>query len=1168
MHIKRLEIRNFKSLKKVAIPFYSDFTAISGPNGCGKSNIIDAIVFVLGISRSKGMRAEKLTDLIFKGDGIEKSHAEVSLILDNDDGMLRFDGDEVEIKRNIKKTDKGYYSYYYINGHPVSLSDLHDTLSVANISSDGYSVVMQGDVTNIIEMSDYRRRRIIDDIAGVAEFDEKKEEALEELEIVKERIEMADIILNEIKDRLNQLKYEKEQALKYKSLKEEKEIYENYMTILELRYLHRRDNILKEELERYESDKDAFSCSISEIKSKLIVLNGASEEINSEISKAGGGKIDVKREIEEISERISKSKGKIEAMEKEIGSIGDRMKKKFIESNRAREEVDEMDEIIKKMAVGLNIFNLERDEMDDELNRIKSKIDKIGAAHAEEIKRLDEIGFEMREKRYEKDESLREEDRILSFSRRRSSEKDGLIGKRSDLSERLEEIENSMEKTLEEIGELRREKNKISGELGDLKERYSSEKLEADMLEGKIDELKEMCAKIEAKIKASEELDAYSKGASFILNAKRSGELRGIYGSVAELGKVDERYSVALEVAAGGRLQHIVTDTDEDATNAISLLKRENMGRATFLPLNRIRKSRISQREPKLNGFIDYTLNLVKYDEKFEDVFGYVFGDTLVFDNLEDARCGMKNSYRMVTLDGELIERSGAMTGGSFKRRLKFSVDRRDELQKISAEIIKREMKLEEVREKLADMREEIERRRDRLTEIERRSYKCEAVLSGFEKEKEDVSKQIGEIERDINQIEEEGRNYSDEMDSLEKKIREIDLEFKELEAKKNELADGIRSSMLPSLTERRDSLIEEVSRLNDKIRGIEDELRERSLNKKHTEERIEELKKELEDGEKDRSMLKNDIEGEKKKIEEMKALVEEKRKIEEEADEKTLKLREKRDAILNEISSLEREELSINKNIEIINTKKESVKEKLDELRERISSFDEKVATMDVPEDLPPKREIEKKIEEFVGEIKSMEPVNMRSIDEYGSVDGRYRDLAEKRDVLNRERDDLLERIGKFDGMKREAFMNTFNGINENFKEIYGGISGGSGELVLEDEEDPFNGGLWIRAMPEGKNVAQRLQAMSGGEKSLIALSLIFSAQKFQPSPFYIFDEVDMFLDGVNAGKVSSMIRSFSSDAQFIVISLRKKMLEGAHGVLGVTLMDGISHITGVRLN
>lgn len=1170
MHIKEIELSNFKSFgRKSRIPFFDDFTTISGPNGSGKSNVVDSILFCLGLSSSRSMRAEKLTDLIYSADGKSPGTAEVIIRFDNTDRELPVDLDEVSVARRIKSSDSGYYSYYYFNEKPCSLSEVHETLLKAKISPEGYNVVMQGDVTRIIEVSDFERRKIIDEIAGTAEFDEKTDKALAELDIVRDRIDRVAIIISEVEARLAQLKGERDQALLYQSYKNEKAKNEGYLVLSELNEARQVLDSLLDDI-RDKTDKRGAVIAEAEKKGALVQkLKDDVKALNATINEKGEGEqIQIRRQIEEARAGIKACNNIIDFSKSEVANRDSEKQKLFLETEKAKGQVGEFDgKIAEEEKRKLSLTN-ELDFRKASLDEVQKKISAIDERFTDVRTRLAEVKTTLEASRNLRNEKLREKDRILDAARRKQDKEQDAGTEITSSKSRIEEARVEAKNLEKDVSELQKRSMALVNDINDMESARSRAKQEQRDVEEKLRKLQEEFARSEARVRAYEDFDGYSEAVGAILSARNSHELPGIYGTIAELGKVDGEYSTALEVAAGNRLQNIVMDNDEDAARCIYYLKGRKQGTATFLPLNRMRQ-RLQLRSIREPGVIDYAINLVKFESRFDPAFWYVFGDTLVVDTLETAR-SLIGTGRMVTLDGDLVEKSGAMTGGYRSRtKLKFKASEEEHIKVLAEEITVLESSRDAVLKKVESIDGHIYTLKKDRSEIETRASKLNARTEELTGRQSRLEAVIKEKEASIAALREERRKLRDELISAEEAISKADGDISTISAEAGKLEDELKGSEVPALSDEAGRLEEEMKRLDGRLRDTDSAIASLRLEQNYVKAHIEENAGRSAAIDQNISLLKEKIAQNEAQIGEHNARIEELAKREKEIEAELAGLKARRDEMSEAMSKADHDLYDVRRSLERLTGMLNSLEITREESLERIKSLEKAVQERGVvaDEEVPPVENVRASISLLKKKMQALEPVNMLSITEYDSVQARLIELTGKRDTLQKERENILAKIEHYKTMKKETFLSTFNAINEHFTVIFSELSDGFGELVLENPEDPFSGGLTIRAQPHGKAL-HRLEAMSGGEKSLTALAFIFSIQRHRPAPFYVFDEIDMFLDGANAERVARMIKKLAANAQFIVVSLRKPMIEAANRTIGVAMQENnISSITGVKL-
>ena len=1164
MYIKEIEIDNFKSFaNKVTIPFLDGFTTISGPNGSGKSNIIDSVLFALGLSSSRTLRAEKLFHLI--STHTAKNEATVKITF-----APIGENEPIVVSRRIKKAGAGnFVSSYALNGKNSTLSEIHDLLAKYNISPNSYNVIMQGDVTGITNTSPNERRKIIDEIAGVADFDRKIEQATRELEMVETRVEKSTIILNEIDARLEQLEVERKEALKYKKLKDEKTELESQISVVKyfdiknsMERLH--ESILEADKQR-KTEQETLKKLIKDLEKTQATLDDVSAQVK---IKGEAEQIEIKKHAEVLKGEISRKKDSIAFCDKQIEDN----KLASVSSNENIENLKQKidDTLIKidgkKDEIKIIEENILREKV--ELERVLSQVTNINQSTNEHVENRNNLRRQLEKTRDEENEIIKEklplEEKLSSLRREISDAK--------DILEQLEESKkmfDSNEDTLKiQIEEIQKElldfesaQKKVMVEIDTVKNEITDSNYNINLAYRKIQNL-------EAQKQAFEDAN-FGRAIETVLN---SG-LGGIHAPLAKLGQVDKKYSLALEVAMGSRMRYIVVDSDEIASVAIEILKSANAGRASFLPLNKIKKAPGSLKLPKEKGVVDYAIDLIEYDDIYDDAFYHALGDTLVVEDMQVAR-RLFGQYRMVTLDGSIVEKTGLMTGGSSSRSsLKFSQNEDEELQTYKSRLAEFEVKHAGLEKNKTELEEKHEKIRQYYSGAMNELNKKKIEYDNIVRNRDDADKNIEAKKEFLKEAEPQVEKIGKSLDTIETRH----IEINDLAANLKEQIDSIEELMpqdeLSKLNELTEGIEFEIKRLetqitncNNEIKGFEMEINFHKETIGTQEERI--LKTNT-----DNVKLVEDKEKYFTEIEEIQTQITELDTKIQEIGEKLGELQAQRDELQKNVIEFEKTKASLESKIERTAEQLEAYKSRRKELEPELTAIREELqgAGYDINSLKPTVISIEevmKKIASLDRRMEDLGAVNMRAIQDYDEVQSRKEDLENRLKTLDDERKQINDRMLGYEDLKKKAFMETFVNVNENFKDIFAQLSDGEGQLILENPENPLAGGLTIEARPRDKKM-QRLESMSGGEKSLTALAFVFSIQRYMPAPFYAFDEVDMHLDGINVEKLSEMIKKQASHTQFIVVSLRKPMIESANRTIGVTQKEkGITKVTGVRLS
>jgi chromosome segregation protein len=1181
MYIKELVLDDFKSFgRKTRIPFYENFTTISGPNGSGKSNIIDAVLFALGLARTRGIRAEKLTDLIYNPAGedgdqsVGPNEASVEVVLDNENRTLSReqivsaagsekvgDIDEVTIKRRVKETDENYYSYYYLNGRSVNLSDIQDLLAQAGVTPEGYNVVMQGDVTEIISMTAGQRRKIVDEIAGVAEFDQKKADAFEELDVVRDRIDEAELRIEEKRERLDQLAEERETALEYQGLREEKQEYEGYLKAAELEQA--REDLAETEAD-LEARREALEDErreLDERKGTVLRLEEDLEDLNAEIERKGEDEqLRLKSEIEEVKGDISRLEAKIADAEATIEDAEADRREAFVEIDRKQEQVDDLESNVKdvkleKASVKADIQELHEDvaDVEAEIEAVDTEFDELKAELSGKKEQLEEL-------KTERNELQREQDRLLDEARRRSNAEAETQEELEAARERIPELESRIEDLQDELEKAERNREHIEGVVENLKAENAEFQQDLDDVEDELQAAREEYAELETKAEQSGD-SSYSRAVTTVLNQ----DMAGVHGTVAQLGGVEDQYAVACETAAGGRLANVVVDDDGVGQDCIDFLKSRNAGRGTFLPLTEM-DDRPLPPEPADPGVVGFAYDLVEFPGEYAGVFSYVLGDTLVVEDIDTARQFM-GDFRMVTLDGDLVEKSGAMTGGSGKgSRYAFEDGGKGKLERVAERITGLQDERESIREDIADVDDRLEDAREKRADAADQVRAVEGDIGDAEDDLAGTRDRVEELADELEELQAEREAVDEEMQVVEADIARADEAIAELETDIEELEAELADSRIPELSEQREELLAAIDDKEDRVDELDAKLNELELETQYAEESIEDLHDEVEAAQNRTIEAQERIEELEEDIDEKEAELADKQAQVEELEEELAELKGEREELREEVQAARERRDEQQRAVDDVENRVESLEKSAERLRQDVADLAEQVGDYD-PEQVPSHDEVERNIRRLERQMETLEPVNMLAIEEYDEVQEDLDELEAGRETLVEEADAIRSRIEAYDTRKKQTFMDAYEAINEQFVDIFERLSNGTGRLHLEDEDDPFEGGLTMKAQPGDKPI-QRLDAMSGGEKSLTALAFIFAIQRHNPAPFYALDEVDAFLDAANAERVGEMVDELAGQAQFVVVSHRSAMLERSERAIGVTMQDdNISAVTGIDL-
>ena len=1172
MYLKQIELENFKSFGgKLTIPLMEGYMAVTGPNGSGKSNITDAILFVLGPKSSKAVRAGKLTDLIFDG-GKSKGKAgytKVSLVFDNADRMMPWDDDIVRLTRYVKISDNGtdYSSYFYVNDRKSSLTEFDGLLTKARISADGYNMVQQGDVTRIVQMGNMDRRRVLDAISGIASYDADIEKARGERQEAEANLERVSIVVEELEKQLEKLEKDKEDAKRYIET-------QNLLEMARAQSVHRQKQIEEAKLE-------SLNEQIAVIMKDIVAFSERKEVIKKEYAE---NEIAIKAKEKEIEDRVGPEykeiKGKIEKAKISMATQKDR-------SDRAEEDAEEQESVKKELEEAISENLTERNGLSEKLSgvsdqlagserglaaakaedaKISEEISKHGGEHTKLQTRLNELETQIDSK-----EAVEQEAEVSAAKAATVAEE--LRRSKASLEERLQAADFDIKDSEWNLKEVKQETGPMGGPDDISKKIMESKRKEAELereeseLKDAIRTLETQYSELQAEKKMSNRMNKGDEAVDAIIELRNKGAATGIHGTVQELATVQPGYETALSVAAGGKMKAIVVSDDQVASDCISYLKKERLGRVTFLPL-----SKMASGKPRAKAIMTvkktegYATDLIDYDQKYENVFWYVFQDTLVVNTINEARALM-GGVRLVTRNGELLEASGAMTGGTLSPQsiMKFGAASESKLDEVTAKLRSANDALDSLRVKLRELRDGIRAMDDEMRKLSSAGMGTQAKIGQLTAKISELKRSRQLIADELTAKKKECETADSNMAALKKELDEISAAVTAMRNEKTAVRERITEIAPAEMQERiqkvRDSvynLSNEVSNLRLQKSTLETEISGLNKHRGSLEAQMRTIEKKIAEGREAIAEYAKDIE---KIAIELEAL----RRIEADMEAGIEGLRDEKNALIERGFKLSSEKDSLQEKIETKEGIKSTSEAQINIVRENMTQIEAEIAEIkiEVKFPIPSEEEIKRTIRSCENILAKIGNVNLRAIEDYDERKGRYDSLIADVNKLKNQIKELSELTESLNSQKKGLFMESYNAVNKNFKQIYAQLSGGGEAYMgLENEDDPFLGGLTINAKPKNGKLL-RLEALSGGEKSLTALAFIFAIQEYQPSPFYVLDEVDMFLDSVNAEMVARRVKESSGKAQFIQVSLRKVTLAMADHLIGVTRPpSGISKV------
>ncbi|MFX0102326.1 MAG: chromosome segregation protein SMC [Candidatus Hodarchaeota archaeon] len=1177
VYVKYMKLRGFKSVgatKTVTINFDKGFSSIVGANGSGKSNILEAFSFVMGQLSAKNLRGGNMKHMIFSGNkkkGIPPaSEAFVELIFDNQDRGFPIEADIVKFSRRVTRSGNGTYK---LNGKTTTRGEITDLLSMSGLDANSYNMVLQGNVYEVVNMTKNERRKLIEDIAGIAAYDEKKESAQRELDNVETNLAQIRLLLNEVSTQLDMLEKEKDDALKYQELNTKLQFSSQALKVLEIGDLKSE---LTRSIEKTSDIKEKLAEIAGEIDSKELELDEARKKIHALTETL---RLKQSTEMLELNQNLDDLKQQLSDINSEIKYLHQGKKSNEKESEHLKSEVQTLQEEESRLKKEIQELNAEIESEQGELVSSEGiKQEKVAelASHDEKYQQLIE---EKEEKRKELMDIKGELQELNSEMKVTSNY---LNGNKDEFEKLNQSISSFTTNTSTIVSNLNSLRNKIEDDYQNLHDSPEQIQKKIATLESELRVTKEMVRnkaeklyEVRSTIKAAKHFsnNGVNRAINALLDAKEKGIIQGIFNTVGNLGKVDSKYNVAMDIAAGSRINFMVVRDRNVATECIRYLKKNKLGRVSFIPLDKIHYKEPERGLTHIEGVYGRAVDLIDFDNAFIPAFEFIFGRTYIVHDLEVAKL-FAPKYRRVTLDGDVIDPSNLMTGGSVNKKNAGGAFKSSEESQLPA----LERELDQLKIKELHLEREIKDFQGKISDYY--TFKIE-----IEKKKSSVKAEIAKLETRLEEME---RN---KVDSLEK-IDGLKAEIEQDQAKKEELAGKIQACKdkinnvkmaIDSIDQQlADSpharLKSEIDELEIKIKKLESSINKINLKLAQKNTRLEEhVLHSLSSNEAKIKELSTEHADLGVKIEEEvsnKVIVTGKiGNLEQEIAAKNEELSE----LIAEKNEMENAKEALRNELQRLSLKSQSQDLQLASLEEKIMQLNEAITSLEteLPEEtnIPaeylelPKNSLIADIETCKREIEGMGNVNMMAIDKYNENKARFDELNMRHGLLVEERESILEFMDSVEKQKKTAFMQTFQSISRNFTYVFSRLSpGGTGQLELENMENPFEGGVLIMARPSGKPLTE-ISLLSGGEKSLTSLSLIFAIQQHCPSPLYILDEIDAALDDANAALVADLIKELSNRSQFIIITHRDVTMTKSDQILGVSNVDGVTNVFNLDL-
>ena len=1179
MYLKSIEIQGFKSFaNKIVFDFHNGITGIVGPNGSGKSNVADAVRWVLGEQKVKQLRSSSMQDVIFSGTEQRKPQgfAYVAITLDNSDKHLAIDYDQVTVSRRVYRSGE---SEYMINGSACRLKDINELFYDTGIGKEGYSIIGQGQIDKILSGKPEERRELFDEAAGIVKFKRRKAIAQKKLEDEKQNLVRVNDILTELEKQVGPLARQSEAAKEYLRLKEELKKYDVNQFLMETEGLRLqikesedKENIVAKDLEDAKTisegikeQYDALDTYLTELDEAINALRNEKNSSNMEISGLEGRINVLKEQINTERMNAEHIAGRIKTIHTEIAS----RQEQEVSYQQARADIaSQVNSALEKLKEAEGILTAE----DEKIRSFEQKLDE-GKGRMMDLLN-DKGSLTARQQRYE---AMLEQVNV-----RRSEVCQKLLKFKSDESEQDELLLN-----------LKKEADEIDEGISQRDEAQSlcesrTEELEAQVkrlnknLNDKQQEYHTSYTKLESLRNLAERYEGYGGSIRKVMEVR--DRIKGIHGVVADLITVPKQYEIAVETALGGSIQNIVTDSDQTAKQLIEYLKKNRFGRATFLPLTSISsKNSFSQEKALLEpGVLGLANTLVEADKQYEGLMNYLLGRVVVVDTIDNAIALAKKfqySLRIVTLEGELLSAGGSMTGGAFKNTSNL-LGRKREIEELEERCTKALSDVEQLEKELVmneglltESKEELDRIRGEKQSLYLKQNTVRINLKRIEDKKTEIRESYGDLERENVQLEAQIREIGGSqqelltaVETLEKQNRdtgeELELLNSGLEKAKSDREQFYRNLSAvqleaSGLKQKDDFEQENIKRIKEEIRRLEEELLGLTNGSDDSQLIVGEKEKEIE-------LLKGQIHKEKSRGEELEQSIADK------AGKKELKAKEQKELfrtkeeLTGRIGLLDKELFRL-----------QSQKEKLNERMEGHVNYmwNEYELTFSSAEALRNHEwtslpDIKRMIASLKDEIRKLGNVNVNAIEDYKEVSERYEFMKTQHDDLVSAEGTLLKIIDELDSGMRKQFEEKFREIRAEFdkvfKELFGG---GRGTLELVEDEDILEAGIQIISQPPGKKL-QNMMQLSGGEKALTAIALLFAIQNLKPSPFCLLDEIEAALDDSNVDRFAKYLHKLTKYTQFIVITHRRGTMVSADRLFGITMQEkGVSTLVSVNL-
>ncbi len=1180
MYLKALEIQGFKSFPdKTVLAFGSDITAVVGPNGSGKSNIADAIRWVMGEQSTRTLRGSKMEDVIFNGTEKRKGlgFAEVTLVLDNTEHMFQMEETEVAVTRRYYRSGE---SEYYINRRACRLKDINELFMDTGLGREGYSIIGQGRIDEILSVKSADRREIFEEAAGISRFRHRKEEAERKLERTDENLVRINDKIDELELQVEPLRAQAEKTKKYLVFRDELKELEISVWLEQLERIRANAVKLRGDCEAAVRQRDEAQGQVErlyaqsgelaqEMRNKDIEaeeLRGKQSGMDEQVHACENGITLLKNDIKNNSENAQRIRQELEQQEGRAGSIVAQ-----IEERRGR-----LEEIERDMS-GLR----------DEMERLRQRAQEIlGSAGS-----LDDELERLQERERLETASAGEARQLLSALAAAAQE---LYDREEKLGQELQEQEDKAAQAREALGETRRELDKVTEDRDAAKNVISGYQMRLQSRQRKLDQAQEKHRRLQmdennlnSRIKMLSEMEklyeGYSKAVKLVMGEAERGSLRGVRGPVAGLLHVPDQYAVAIEIALGGAMQNLVVERDEDGKNAINYLKRRDGGRCTFLPMNTVRPADFRDKAVEQeDGFLGMGDSLISFDRQYAGIFSNLLGRVVIASDMDKAMAMARkfgHRFRIVTLDGQVLNAGGSMTGGSVSRSAGI-LSRANELERLNrqkdglgADLKTAADELERAQREVTAAQYELDAATGQLREAEDAVLKYSERADSAQVQLADIELRRQSLAGEREQVRRRMEENTDNTSQAKARIEALEGSAAALRAESEAKAQG-RTALQDKVA----ALNEQSAQHSAKLAGLEGE--QSALRQSIGE--LERLRDDLSGDTASRTAMigefeqQNDylmrrIKEEEERLQTLKAASQEGSAAIRRLNEEKLALEGKRNQADRQARDKNNELLAMEREVSVLEQKSAAAameeSQLLDKLWESYQLSHEAARALRVELESVPKAQ--RRIGELKKSISALGSINPDAVEEFNRVNERYTYFTGQRDDVAKAKKELEDIIAQITGEMTGIFQEQFTLIDQEFRKAFAELfGGGKAELILEDQSDVLNCGIEIKAQPPGKTI-QHMSSLSGGERALIAIALYFAILKVRPTPFCVMDEIEAALDESNVVRYARYMRRMSDKTQFIVITHRRGTMEEADVLYGVTMQEkGVSRMLTINLN